>query len=58
MWEIATVNGKRWGSETYPTEDAAKEELKSFWRGVSGVNLKKFTIQQVATNDGIRNADC
>jgi hypothetical protein len=47
MWEIVNVNGWRWGSETYPSEEAAKFELKTLWRGVSGVNLKKFTIQLV-----------
>jgi hypothetical protein len=48
MWEIINSNQYRWGTETYPTREAAEQELKSFWKGVSGVDLKKFTIREVA----------
>jgi hypothetical protein len=48
-WEILNANNIRWGSETYPTREAAQEELRKFWRGVHGVNLKKFTIKEVAS---------
>lgn len=47
MWEIANTNGVRWGTETYPTRQAAELELKTFWKGISGVNLKKFTIREI-----------
>ena len=47
-WEILNVNNVRWGAETYPTKEAAEKELRDFWRGVHGVNLKKFTIAEVA----------
>jgi hypothetical protein len=47
MWEILNANMKRWGSETYPTREAALAELKAFWKGVSGVKLDKFTIREV-----------
>lgn len=47
MWEIVNINNVRWGRETYPTREAAELELKTFWKGFSGVDLKKFTIQLV-----------
>lgn len=47
MWEILNANNFRWGRETYSTREAAEIELKTFWRGVHGVNLKKFTIREV-----------
>jgi len=43
-WEIVNLNGRRWGRDTYPTQEAAEKELRDFWKGVSGVNLKKFSI--------------
>lgn len=46
-WEILNANSVRWGSETYPSQAAAEAELRTFWKGVSGVDLKKFTIRQV-----------
>jgi hypothetical protein len=46
MWEIVNINKVRWGRETYPTKEAAEKELRDFWRGVSGVDLKKFTIRE------------
>lgn len=46
MWEILNANLWRWGNETYPTREAAERELREFWRGVSGVDLKKFTIRK------------
>lgn len=51
MWEILNANMRRWGEETYPTRDAAEAELKSFFKGVSGVKLSKFTIREVAADD-------
>jgi len=50
-WEILNANKFRWGRETYPTREAAETELKTFWRGVHGVDLKKFSIRQVLTKD-------
>jgi hypothetical protein len=47
MWEILNAHMWRWGHETYPTREAAEAELRSFFRGVSGVNFKKFTIREV-----------
>lgn len=47
-WEIVNLNGRRWGRDTYPTQEAAEKELRDFWKGVSGVNLKKFSIRKVA----------
>ena len=47
-WEILNTNYHRWGQETYPTKEAAAEYLKEFWRGVNGVRLDRFTIQDVA----------
>ena len=47
MWEIVNVNNWRWGRDTYATRKDAENELKSFWKGVHGVDLKKFTIRQV-----------
>lgn len=44
MWIIKNVNGRQWGTETFPTEEAARQKLRDFWKGVSGVNLKKFEI--------------
>lgn len=46
-WEILNANYKRWGSDIYPSEEAARAELRDFWRGVSGVRLDRFTIQRV-----------
>ena len=46
MWEIINTNQHRWGTETYPTREAAEQELKSFWKGVK-VDFKKFTIREV-----------
>jgi hypothetical protein len=46
-WEILNANNFRWGRETYPTREAAETELKTFWRGVHGVDLKKFSIREV-----------
>jgi hypothetical protein len=48
MWEILNVNCVRWGDETYPTREAAEKELRDFWRGVSGVDIKKFQIVRSA----------
>jgi hypothetical protein len=50
-WEILNAHYTRWGTETYPTREAAEQELRTFWRGVSGVNLKKFTIREVRPVD-------
>ncbi len=47
MWEILNPNLRRWGSETYPSREAAEDELRDFWKGVSGVNLKKFTLREI-----------
>ena len=47
-WEILNANYHRWGSETYPTEEAARDYLKAFWHGVSGVKLDRFTVQPVS----------
>lgn len=47
MWEIVNTNKQRWGRETYPTREAAEAELKAFWKGVGGVDLKKFAIRQI-----------
>ena len=47
MWEILNYNNIRWGSETYPTREAAQNELRTFWKGVHGVDLKKFSIVEV-----------
>lgn len=47
-WEILNPNNFRWGRETYPSVAAAQEELRSFWKGVSGVDLKKFRIERVS----------
>jgi len=47
MWEIQNVNCVRWGNETYPTREAAEKELRDFWRGVSGVDLKKFHVVKI-----------
>jgi hypothetical protein len=41
---ILNANMQQWGSETYSTEEAARRELREFWRGVPGVKLSKFTI--------------
>jgi hypothetical protein len=46
-WEILNANNFRWGDETYATREAADAELRSFFKGVSGVDLKKFTIRLV-----------
>ncbi len=56
MWEIQNVNGKRWGRDTYPTEEAARKELRDFWKGVHGVKLSKFTIVEIADLDSARTA--
>jgi hypothetical protein len=50
-WEILDANYRRWGSETFPTKEEAERELKQFWKGVAGVNLKKFSIREVILND-------
>lgn len=50
-WEILNANNFRWGRETYPTKEAAETELKTFWRGVHGVDLKKFMIREVLAKD-------
>jgi len=47
-WEILNANFIRWGKETYPTREAAERELKSFWKGVSGVRLDRFSIREIA----------
>lgn len=47
MWEILNAHDRRWGNETFLTKEAAEQELKDFWKGVSGVDLKKFTIRRV-----------
>lgn len=47
-WEILNANFHRWGQETHPTKEAAEEYLKEFWRGVHGVRLDRFTIQEVS----------
>lgn len=47
MWEILNANQWRWGTETYPSREAAERELKTFWKGVQGVDLKKFTIREI-----------
>lgn len=36
--------GYRWGSETYPTADAAIHEVRAFFRGISGVRFDRFSI--------------
>lgn len=50
-WEILNANFKRWGTETYPTREAAEQELREFWRGVAGIDLRKFTIQELPPLD-------
>jgi len=47
MWEILNANMRRWGTETYPSKELAEQELRQFFRGVNGVDFKKFTIQQI-----------
>lgn len=47
VWIIRNVNGVQWGAENYPTRQDAEKELRSFWRGVSGVNLNKFSFDLI-----------
>ena len=47
MWEILNANNWRWGSDTYLTRADAEKELHGFFRGVHGVDLKKFTIREI-----------
>jgi hypothetical protein len=49
-FEIQNQNGKRWGTETYPTREAAQKELLDFWKGVSGVKLSRFEIVEIKSN--------
>lgn len=45
-WEILNANYHRWGQKTFSSKEAAEDYLKDFWRGVSGVRLDRFTIQE------------
>jgi hypothetical protein len=47
LFVIFNANGHRWGSETYESREVAARELRSFWKGVSGVRLDLFTIADV-----------
>lgn len=51
MWEILNANNVRWGSELYPSREAADAELRSFFKGVSGVRLDRFTIRHVGDHE-------
>ena len=46
-WEIINRNKQRWGRETYETREEAEKELRDFWRGTNGVDLKKFDFRPV-----------
>lgn len=51
-WAIFNDNNRQWGQETYPTEEAARAELRSFFRGVSGVRFERFSLREVADANG------
>jgi hypothetical protein len=46
-WIILNANRRQWGHETYPTKEAADNELRTFFKGVSGVDFKKFAIEEM-----------
>lgn len=56
-WVILNANRYRWGDETYPTREAAEHALRAFWKGVSGVNLRKFTIEETDDPETVCGSD-
>jgi hypothetical protein len=48
-FEIVNSSNNCWGSDSFETEAAARDELKQFWRGVSGIDLSKFAVRSVSS---------
>ena len=48
-FEIVNTSGNRWGTESYASAQDARAEIRRFWRGVSGVDLAKFSVRPIAS---------
>jgi hypothetical protein len=47
VWIIRNSNGVQWGDENYATKEAAEKELRTFWKGVHGVRLERFSFDHI-----------